>query len=80
MPPNLSTLKISGKGGCVVSQFTKDGHTYLALVNKNYRAKMKVTVGWRNDTPRHITKSLVEEPMKSSFSIEAGDILLFKLK
>ena len=80
MPPNLNKLKISGKRGCIVSQFTKDGHTYLALVNKNYRGKMKATIGWRNDTPRRITKSLVEEPMKSSFTIDAGDILLFKLK
>lgn len=80
MPVNLRKLKIKGKGGAIVSQLEQGGHTYLALVNKNHQGKLKVSITARNDTPRHLTKMLQEEPMKTSYSVESGDILLFRLK
>ena len=80
MPININALKIKGKRGCIISQFNKNGHNYLTIVNKNHQGKLKVSIGARNDTPRHLTKDLKEEPMKSSYTVEAGDILLFKLK
>jgi hypothetical protein len=49
-------------------------------VNKSHQVTMKVRIKARNKTPRHLTKSLDEEPMKSSYTVNAGDILLFKLK
>ena len=79
MPRNIKSLKVTGRKGAVVSQFQKDGHQYLAIVNKNYQGTMKVRIKVANATPRHLTKQLVEEPMKTSYTVEAGDILLFKL-
>jgi hypothetical protein len=80
MPENIYALKIVGKRGAIVSQLEKDGHRYLVIVNKSHQVTMKVRIKARNKTPRHLTKSLDEEPMKSSYTVNAGDILLFKLK
>lgn len=80
MPTNIRSLKTVGKPGAIISQLEKDGHQYLAIVNKNHEKRMTVRIKSRNEEPRHLTKMLEEEPMKSSYTVNAGDILLFKLK
>lgn len=80
MPTNLRSLKIVGRQGAVISQFEKDGHKYLAIVNKSPERPLTVRIRTRNATPRHISKTLQEESMKVSYNIEAGDILIFLLK
>lgn len=80
MPANIRSLKIVGRQGAILSQFEKNGHRYLAIVNKSHENTLTVRIKARNKTPRHLTKSLNEEPMKSSYTVNAGDILLFKLK
>lgn len=80
LPPNLRSLRISSAKGAVISQMEKNGHTYLAIVNKDYKKKMKVYLKAGNTTPRHLTKQLQEEPTKSAYTVGAGDILLFRLK
>lgn len=80
MPANLRSLKIVGRQGAVISQFEKDGHLYLAVVNKSHEQSLTVRIRTRNNTPKHVTKTLQEETVKNNYIIEAGDILLFKLK
>lgn len=80
MPANLRSLKISSREGAVISQFEKKGHQYLAVVNKDYLHEMTVSLKLRNDQPRHITKTLTEEPALQNYTLPPGDILLFKLK
>ena len=80
MPDNIRSLKISGRHGAVISQLEKDGRRYLAIVNKDHERSMTVRIRTQNDTPRHLTKTLQEEPMKQSYTVAAGDILLFRLK
>ena len=80
MPDNISSLKISSRQGAVISELEKDCARYLAIVNKSHERSMKVRIKARNDVPRHLTKRLAEEPMKSSYTVNAGDILLFRLK
>lgn len=80
VPINLTSLKIIGQLGAVVSQFEKGGHCYLAVVNKNPNGKMTVRIKAANNTPRHVTKELKEEPLGPSYKVTAGDILLLKLK
>jgi len=80
MPTNLRSLKIVGRQGAIISQLEKDGHQYLAIVNKSYEDTLTVRIKARNKTPRHLTKKLSEETVKSSYTVNAGDILLFKLK
>ncbi len=79
-PLNLSLLKIVGRQGAIISQFDKNGHSYMAIVNKSHQDKLTVRIKTKNDIPRHITKNLQEEKMKRSYDISAGDILLFRLK
>lgn len=80
MPTNIRSLKIKGRPGAIISQLEKDGRQYLAIVNKNHEDTLKVSIKARNDVPRHLTKSLAEEPMKTDYTVAEGDILLFKLK
>ena len=80
MPVNIRKLKITGRPGAVVSQIEKDGHQYLALVNKNHEGTMTVRIKAKNDIPCHITKGLQEEELSSSYVVQPGDLLLFRLK
>lgn len=80
MPRNLSSLKVVSSKGAIVSQFTKNKHHYLAIVNKNHWDPMTVLIRAKNSTPRHVTKSLTTEPMKTTYTVAAGDILLFRLQ
>lgn len=80
MPVNIKSLKIVGSQGAVISQFEKDRHRYLAIVNKSHERSLTVLIQNRNDTPRRITKQLEEEPMRPSYALVAGDMLLFRLK
>ncbi len=79
-PLNLSSLKVSGRQGAVISQFKKDGHHYLAIVNKSHLKKLGIRIKTHNQTPRYITKTLEEKKISNSYSVAAGDILLFRLE
>lgn len=79
-PENLSSLKIVGKKGVVLSIFEKEGHRYLAMVNKDYKENMTVLIKAKNSIPCRITKTLQEEKMRESYRVLAGDILLIRLK
>jgi O-antigen/teichoic acid export membrane protein len=80
MPLNLKTLKVISNKGAIISQIEKDGHRYLAIVNKDHEKSIKILIATRNDIPRHITKTLQEEPMDTSYNISPGDILILRLK
>ena len=79
-PTNIRSLKIVGRQGAIISQFNKDGHSYMAIVNKSHERKIKVSIKLQNDTPRQISKDLKEQSIKSTYIVAAGDILIFKLK
>lgn len=79
-PENLSSLRIVGNGGAVISLLEKDHHRYLVIVNKDYEDDMDVYITTKNNIPRHITKNLQEEPMKKSYSVAAGDLFLVRLR
>lgn len=80
MPLNIRLLKIVGRQGAIISQLQKDGHRYLAIVNKSHEQPLTLRIRPRNDIPRHITKQLQEEAMKPSYTLSPGDIALFRLR
>ena len=80
MPQNLKSLKVVSSEGIIISQLEKNGHHYLAIVNKDHKHSIKVLIKPLNETPRYLTKALQEIPIKESYHVPAGDILLFKLK
>ena len=79
MPVNISALKVIGNQGAVISLFEKDAHRYLAIVNKDYEKSATIRIRTRNDLPRRMTKDLHEERVKQTYTVSAGDILIFKL-
>ena len=80
IPVNIRSLKIVGRQGAIISQIEKDGHRYLAIVNKSHEKTLTVRIRTRNNIPQHLTKTLDKERIKTNYTIDAGDILLFKLK
>lgn len=80
MPLNIRSLKIVGRQGAIISQLQKDGHRYLAIVNKSHEQPLTVRIQPRNSTPRHLTKQLQAEALKTSYTVTPGDVLLFRLK
>lgn len=80
MPMNLSKLSIKGTQGAVLSTFYKQGHTYLAIVNKDYQHSLKIYIQAKNDIPKHVTKSNEIEHLKSNYSITGGDLIIFRLE
>ena len=79
IPTNIKRLKVVGRQGAIISTFKKDGHLYMAVVNKDYQSDMKLYIAARRDVTM-VTKQLKETTVKSSYNIGGGDILLFKLK
>ncbi len=80
MPINIRSLKIVGRQGAIISQIEKEGHRYLAIVNKSHEKNLTVRIKTANSAPRYLTKKLQEEAVKTSYTISPGDILLFRLK
>ena len=79
MPSNLKKIKVKGKKGAIISELEKEGHRYLAIVNKDHEGTMVVSIKVRNNQPRRLTKTLQEENIQGTYHIEAGDILLLRL-
>ena len=79
IPTNIKKLKITGRQGAVISTFKKDGHLYMAIVNKDYQSDMELNISTKKNVAM-ITKQLKETTVKSNYKIGGGDILLFKLK
>lgn len=78
-PTNIKKLKITGLQGAIISTFKKDGHLYMAIVNKDYQSDMELNISAKKNVTM-ITKQLKETTVKSNYKIGGGDILLFKLK
>ena len=79
-PANIRSLKVVGYKGALVSQIEKNGNLYLAIVNKDHQRNMTVQIQCSNNIPRHLSKTLQEKEIKSVYTVEAGDMLLFRLK
>ena len=79
MPINIASLKIKASAGALISTFEKQKHIYMAIVNKDYQHEMKIYIKAQNNIPYHLTKKMQKQPMKTSYTIAAGDILLFRL-
>ena len=66
-------------GEVVVSHFVKEGKRYTCFVNKS--ADKNVTVGLRaDDYLVRVRKNLKTEPVKTTYTLEAGDILIMRDK
>ena len=79
VPTNIKKLKVVGRQGALISTFKKDGHLFMAVVNKDYQSDMTLYISAKNNVTM-LTKQLKGTAIKSSYKIGGGDMLLFKLK
>lgn len=77
-PKNISNMKVSGKQGAVVSQFTKGGHHYMAVVNKDYLNSMTLSLKAARGVVR-VNKDMTTAKPSTSYKVGAGDIIIFRL-
>lgn len=78
LPTNIESFKVIGHQGALVSTLQKNGNKYLIVVNKDYQNSMQLILKAK-PVVRHLTKQLKQKPVKSSYSITGGDVLIFKL-
>ena len=79
VPTNIYKLKIIGRRGALISTFKKNGHLYMAVVNKDYQKDMQLYISAKSSV-RMVTKQLKETAVSPNYKIGGGDICLFKLK
>lgn len=77
-PQHIKRLKVVGRYGAIVSTFVKNGHTYMAIVNKDYQQNMNIDMVATPKVKR-VSKQLKEYPTKARYTVAPGDILLFRL-
>ncbi len=76
----LSRLNV-GAGGVVVSFLKKGGKDYVALLNKDLRGKLTLTVGFdEGRTAIEVRKDGQDRPVSTAeFTIDPGDLLVFQV-
>lgn len=76
---NIKGIISRGKCGFVVSQFEKDGHKYMAIVNKDYSNPSSIEINTNNKIPQKINTDLSALAVQKKYTIPAGGILIFEL-
>lgn len=77
-PTHVHHLKAEGTKGAVVSQFTKDNIQYMAIVNKDDQSSLKLEIDCNEDVVQ-VNKDMTTKKTVETYTIEPGDILLFRL-
>lgn len=79
LPEGISALSTSDNGA-VVSKVVKEGKTYIAVVNKDYKADMTLDIAFTGEAWR-IDKEGYKTAAKSGcFSVAPGDIIMFQIQ
>ena len=77
-PAGISKIETDG-GGAVVSHFTNKGKQYIALVNRSCTDEITFEITFDTEAV-HVAKNGIENPIESSYTVEAGDIRIFSWK
>lgn len=78
-PLNVRSLKITGKKGCIVSNFRNGMYRYLAVVNKCFDETITLYLRAKNKKVMMIDKSLQPVPLQKAYKISGGDMMIFRL-
>ena len=78
LPAQVKSLATSGKGA-VISLVEKGGSTFLAVVNKDFENPMSLSIS-AEAAVRTVSKKGDLSSLVPVYSIEPGDIIIFKLK
>lgn len=79
-PRPVKSLVVKGKKGVVAAVFNKNGHTYMAVVNKDYKETATFSIETSDSRVAAISKKLRAEKLKKSYTLQAGDIQMFRIK
>lgn len=77
MPKGVKSISIDNAAGAVVSEISKEGKRYLAIVNKDYRGTMNLNIDF-NSKAYQIDKAGNKGAVSTnSFTLDPGDIVVF---
>ena len=79
LPEGISALSTSDNGA-VVSKVVKDGKTYIAVVNKDYKADMTLDIAFTGEAWRIDKEGYKTAAKSGSFSVAPGDIIMFQIQ
>lgn len=79
MPEGISSLS-TGEKGAVVSRVVKDGKTYIAVVNKDYKADMNLSVSFSSAAWKIDKEGYRAEAKSGEYTVEPGDLVLFQIQ
>lgn len=74
-PAGISKVE-TGDGGAVVSYFTNKGKQYIAFVNRSCTDEMSLMIDFETAASQ-VAKDGSESQVAESYTIEAGDIMIF---
>ena len=78
MPEGISSLSTSD-GGAVVSKAVKDGNTYIAIVNRDYKAQMTLEISFSSKAMKIDKQGNKAEAVSGSTVVQPGDIVLYQI-
>ncbi len=79
LPDGISALSTSDNGA-VVSRVRKDGRTYIAVVNKDYKADMTLDVAFTGEAWQIDKEGYKAAARSGRFTVAPGDIVLFQVQ
>lgn len=78
MPKGIKSLVVSEKGA-IVSQVVKDGITYVAIVNKDYKASMTMEIAFSGKAMKFDKAGNKAAAESGSLTVDPGDMVLYQI-
>ncbi len=78
MPKGIKSLTVSEKGA-IVSQVVKDGITYVAIVNKDYKEAMTLEIAFSGKAMKFDKAGNKATAESGSQTVDPGDIVLYQI-
>jgi hypothetical protein len=75
-----SVTKIVTGGPAIVSRIENNGRTYIAIVNKNCRQRMSLSIAFDKTVEKYDHSGYKTTVSESDTTLEAGDIIVFQTK
>ena len=78
MPSGIKSLKTSD-GGAVVSRVVKNGNTYIAIVNKDYKNDMTLEIEFSGKATKYDSMGYKTDGVSGSSVLSPGNIVIYQI-
>ena len=78
LPDGISSLKTSD-GGAVVSKVIKDGNTYIAIVNKDYKKDMILEIAFSRKVTKIDNMGYKAQTGSETVTVSPGNIIIYQI-